>query len=57
MNAGLAGFALGLVFEVTILKQIFTPIMGLGILIGVGLFATSRQGSSGRPPRARARAS
>jgi hypothetical protein len=38
MNIGLAGFVLGLLLDTAILKQIFTPIMGLGILHGIALF-------------------
>jgi hypothetical protein len=38
MNLGLAGFILGLLMDTAILKQIFTPIMGLGILHGIALF-------------------
>ncbi|MGH2821213.1 MAG: hypothetical protein ACRDJ5_11225 [Actinomycetota bacterium] len=49
MNVGLAGFVVGLIFEVTILKQISTPIMGLGILHGVVLFTRALQGWGSRP--------
>lgn len=38
MNIGLAGFILGLLADSAILKQISTPIMGLGILHGIVLF-------------------
>ena len=38
MNLGLAGFVLGLLADTAILKQISTPIMGLGILHGIALF-------------------
>jgi hypothetical protein len=38
VNIGLAGFVLGLLADTAILKQIFTPIMGLGILHGIALF-------------------
>lgn len=41
MNLGLAGFILGLLADTAILKQIFTPIMGLGILHGIALFTMS----------------
>jgi hypothetical protein len=41
MNVGIAGFALGLIADVTILKRIFTPIMGAGILFGVAVFVTA----------------
>jgi hypothetical protein len=40
LNVGLLGFAAGLLFEIVILKQIFTPVMGLGILHGVAFFLT-----------------
>lgn len=39
VNAGLVGFAAGLLFDVTELKRIFAPIMGVGLLIGLGLHA------------------
>jgi hypothetical protein len=38
MNLGLAGFVLGLLADTAILKQIFTPIMGIGILYGIVTF-------------------
>lgn len=38
MNVGLLGFVVGLVADVAILKQLFTPVMGLGILHGVAIF-------------------
>ena len=38
MNIGLAGFIGGLLADTAILKQIFTPIMGLGILHGIAMF-------------------
>lgn len=38
VNIGLAGFILGLLSDTAILKQLFTPIMGLGILHGIVLF-------------------
>jgi hypothetical protein len=51
MNVGLAGFVLGLIADVTILKQIFTPLMGLGILHGVALFTMAIQRTGARPER------
>lgn len=39
MNIGLVGFALGLLLEVSLLKILFTPLMGLAIIIGVVVFA------------------
>lgn len=41
MNLGLVGFVLGLIFEVTELKRIFTPIMGLGILTAIYIYMTA----------------
>jgi len=37
MNVGLLGFVAGLLFEVTLLKRIFTPIMGVAILASLAL--------------------
>jgi hypothetical protein len=39
INLGLVGFWLGLVADVTVLKQISTPIMGAAILLGLALAA------------------
>jgi hypothetical protein len=39
VNAGLVGFAAGLLFDVTVLKQIFAPIMGTGLLIAICVYA------------------
>ncbi len=36
MSDSLAGFALGLILDAVILKRIFTPVLGVGILHGVG---------------------
>ena len=35
MNAALAGFAVGLFADVTVFKQIFTPVMGAAILLAI----------------------
>jgi hypothetical protein len=35
---GLLGFATGLLFDVTILKQLFTPILGSGLILGLALY-------------------
>lgn len=48
MNIGLTGFAIGLIADAEILKRMFTPIMGLGILHGVALFTIAFQ--RGRAP-------
>lgn len=39
MNVGLVGFAVGLITETPILEQVFTPIMGLAILLAIGMYA------------------
>ena len=39
VNIGLIGFAAGLLFDVTVFKRIFTPIMGTGLLIGLAVYA------------------
>jgi hypothetical protein len=39
MNLGLVGFALGLTLDVTILKVVFTPIMGISIIAASAAFA------------------
>ncbi len=39
MNIGLVGFALGLFLEISLLKILFTPLMGLAIIVGVVVFA------------------
>ena len=39
MNIGLIGFAPGLFFDVTLLKRVFTPLMGLAIFLGVAVFS------------------
>ena len=38
VNIGLVGFLVGLVTEVALLKQIFTPIMGVSILVAIAVF-------------------
>ncbi len=38
MNIGLVGFALGLFLEISILKILFTPLMGLAIIVGAVVF-------------------
>jgi hypothetical protein len=58
MNIGLAGFAVGLIADAAVLKRIFTPIMGLGILHGVVLFTMALQrGRTATPEPAQAPAS
>ncbi len=50
VNIGLIGFLVGLIGDVTILKQIFTPIMGVALLIAIG--ALLMQVRPGREPMA-----
>lgn len=55
MNVGLLGFAIGLIADVAILKRIFTPIMGAGILVGVAILTMSlSRPSTPKPAPARA---
>lgn len=44
MNIGLAGFALGLIWEVNSLKILFTPLMGLSIIVGAAVFTLRLRG-------------
>lgn len=48
MNIGLVGFLVALLTDVRSLERIFTPIMGLSILLGIGVYFT-RLFLSGRP--------
>lgn len=48
VNIGLVGFLVGLVGDVTLLKEIFTPIMGTALLIAIGAFLLQLR--SGREP-------
>jgi predicted membrane protein len=38
MNVGLVGFVIGLMLDKAVIKQIFSPIMGVGILIAIVIF-------------------
>lgn len=46
MNIGLAGFLFALISEMRDLERIFTPIMGLSILLGLLLFALRMRGAA-----------
>ena len=50
INVGIAGFWLGLVADSTPLKRVATPIMGLGILLGLAVAAMRLSGGSRRSP-------
>lgn len=39
VNAGLVGFVAGLLFDVTALKRTFAPVMGVGLLVALGVYA------------------
>ena len=39
VNIGIVGFAAGLLFDVTTMKRIFTPILGLGLLLAITTYA------------------
>ena len=45
VNAGLILFMIGLFWEVTVLKQIGTPIMGVSILIAIATYLMRVQAS------------
>ena len=53
INVGLAGFTVGLIAESAPLKQLFTPIMGGAILLGIATFSMRLQGGE-QPARVRA---
>ncbi len=49
MNIGLAGFAVGLFWDVTILKQLFTPLMGASILLAIAAYTARLRTAESRP--------
>jgi hypothetical protein len=50
VNIGLAGFWAGLVLDETWPKRTFTPLMGAGILLGVGVFLARLQADTAQEP-------
>lgn len=56
VNVGVLGFAAGLLFDVTAMKRVFAPIMGVGLLIGLGLYAMRLTGWSPAMPERTAEA-
>lgn len=38
VNIGITGFALGLITTTTVLKRVFTPILGVALLVGIGAY-------------------
>jgi predicted membrane protein len=42
INAGVVGFAIGLMSESAVLKRIFTPILGLTLLYGIWTYLTAK---------------
>ncbi|HEX6140713.1 MAG TPA: hypothetical protein VF013_09705 [Candidatus Limnocylindria bacterium] len=57
LNIGLVGFLVGLIAEVAILKQVFTPIMGASILIAIAAFVVELGGTEQERPEAQPEAS
>ncbi len=55
VNIGILGFALGLFLDVTAMKRIFAPIMGVGLLIGLGYFAMALLNDTSPAPTAKSR--
>ncbi len=53
VNVGLAGFVAGLLADEAVLKQTFTPIMGIAILLGIAVF-TARFQTEPAPAKAEA---
>lgn len=54
VNVGIIGFSIGLITTTTVMKQIFAPIMGISLLIGLGIYlmeirATDSESVSDRP--------
>lgn len=43
VNIGLAGFLIGLVGDITLMKRIFTPLMGLALIMAIVVFLRPRQ--------------
>lgn len=43
VNVGLAGFLIGLVGDITAMKRIFTPLMGLALIMAVAVFIRPRR--------------
>jgi predicted membrane protein len=39
MNIGLVGFVVGLITQEAVLKRIFSPIMGVSILLGIAAYS------------------
>jgi hypothetical protein len=39
VNVGLVGFLFGLILDAAILKEVFTPIMGVSLLVAIGAFS------------------
>lgn len=50
VEVGFVGFALGLICDTAIVKQLFTPLLGIGLLIGIGTYVT-RLASSAQTTR------
>lgn len=46
VNVGIAGFAVGLITTTDVLKQIFTPILGAALLVGIGAYLMRLRGQA-----------
>ena len=46
VNVGIVGFAIGLITTTTLLKRIFTPLMGVALLVGIGAYLMELRSSS-----------
>lgn len=57
VNIGIAGFAIGLITTTALLKQIFAPLMGISLLVGLTMYLLAlhadRTPESVEPPRVR----
>ncbi len=48
VSVGIAGFAVGLLTVTAEIKQVFTPMMGIALLIGIGYYVMQLAGSRGQ---------
>lgn len=57
VNIGIIGFAAGLLFDVTAMKRIFAPTMGLGLLLALGVYTWRLWGPPASSKRSKGRRS
>jgi hypothetical protein len=48
LNIGVAGFAVGLIAENDVVKRVFTPILGLALLVGIWTYLTAPEAEPAR---------